>query len=87
VAMRRATGFSPLLEAAAERVNQAPMPQGGTVLVHGDLWQGNTLWTGERCMGMVDWDAAGVGHPGIDLSRWPEVLHVTSGCRTVGPRA
>ena len=65
--MRRATGSSPLLEAAAERVNQAPMPQGGTVLVHGDLWQGNTLWTGERCMGMVDWDAAGVGHPGIDL--------------------
>jgi hypothetical protein len=29
--------------------------------------QGNTLWTGEACMGMVDWDAAGVGHPGIDL--------------------
>jgi aminoglycoside phosphotransferase (APT) family kinase protein len=36
-------------------------------LVHGDLWQGNTLWTGESCVGMVDWDAAGVGHPGIDL--------------------
>jgi aminoglycoside phosphotransferase (APT) family kinase protein len=67
VAMRRATGSSPLLEAATERVNQVPTPQGGTVLVHGDLWQGNTLWTGERCVGMVDWDAAGVGHPGIDL--------------------
>jgi aminoglycoside phosphotransferase (APT) family kinase protein len=66
-AMRRSTGSSPLLEAAAERVDQLPMPQGGTVLVHGDLWQGNTLWTGERCVGMVDWDAAGVGHPGIDL--------------------
>jgi aminoglycoside phosphotransferase (APT) family kinase protein len=66
-AMRRTTGSSPLLEAAAERLNQVPMPQGGTVLVHGDLWQGNTLWTGERCVGMVDWDAAGVGHPGIDL--------------------
>jgi aminoglycoside phosphotransferase (APT) family kinase protein len=67
VAMRRATGSSPLLEAAADRVDQVPMPQGGTVLVHGDLWQGNTLWTGERCVGLVDWDAAGVGHPGIDL--------------------
>jgi aminoglycoside phosphotransferase (APT) family kinase protein len=66
-AMRRAAGSSPLLEAAAERVSQAPMPQAATVLVHGDLWQGNTLWTGERCVGMVDWDAAGVGHPGIDL--------------------
>jgi aminoglycoside phosphotransferase (APT) family kinase protein len=66
-AMRRAAGSSPLLEAAAERLNQVPMPQAETVLVHGDLWQGNTLWTGERWVGMVDWDAAGVGHPGIDL--------------------
>jgi aminoglycoside phosphotransferase (APT) family kinase protein len=67
VAMRRTAGSSPLLEAAAERVNQVPIPQGGTVLVHGDLWQGNTLWSGERCVGIIDWDAAGVGHPGIDL--------------------
>jgi aminoglycoside phosphotransferase (APT) family kinase protein len=66
-AMRQATGSSPLLEAAAERVDQLPMPQAATVLIHGDLWQGNTLWSGERCVGMVDWDAAGVGHPGIDL--------------------
>jgi aminoglycoside phosphotransferase (APT) family kinase protein len=66
-AKRRATGSSPLLEAAAERVNEAPMPQGGTGLVHGDLWQGNTLGAGETCVGVVDWDAAGVGHPGIDL--------------------
>jgi aminoglycoside phosphotransferase (APT) family kinase protein len=66
-AKRRASGSSPLLEAAAERVNQVPMLQARTGLVHGDLWQGNTLWTGERCVGMVDWDAAGVGHPGIDL--------------------
>jgi aminoglycoside phosphotransferase (APT) family kinase protein len=66
-AMRRASGSSPLLEAAAERVSQLPVPQGATVLVHGDLWQGNTLWIGETCVGMVDWDAAGVGHPGIDL--------------------
>jgi aminoglycoside phosphotransferase (APT) family kinase protein len=66
-AQRQAGGSSPLLEAAAERVNQVPMPQGVTVLVHGDLWQGNTVWAGERCVGMVDWDAAGAGHPGIDL--------------------
>jgi aminoglycoside phosphotransferase (APT) family kinase protein len=66
-AMRRAAGSSPLLEAAAERLTQVPMPQAETVFVHGDLWQGNTLWTGQRCVGMVDWDAAGMGHPGIDL--------------------
>lgn len=66
-ARRRATGSSPLLAAAEERVDELPMPRGVTVLVHGDLWQGNTLWTGERCVGMVDWDAAGVGHPGVDL--------------------
>jgi aminoglycoside phosphotransferase (APT) family kinase protein len=66
-AQRRATGSSPLLEAAEERVNELPMPQGVTVFVHGDLWQGNTLWIGERCVGIVDWDAAGVGHPGVDL--------------------
>ena len=66
-AKRRATGSSPLLEAAEERVTEVPPPHGVTVFVHGDLWQGNTLWTGERCVGVVDWDAAGVGHPGVDL--------------------
>ena len=66
-AERQATGSSPLLEAAAERVMDVAMPQAETGLVHGDLWQGNTLWTGETCVGIVDWDAAGVGHPGIDL--------------------
>jgi aminoglycoside phosphotransferase (APT) family kinase protein len=66
-AERRATGSSPLLEAAEARITQMAAPQGVTVLVHGDLWQGNTLWIGERCVGMVDWDAAGVGHPGVDL--------------------
>jgi aminoglycoside phosphotransferase (APT) family kinase protein len=39
----------------------------GTVLVHGDLWQGNTLWVGDTLTGLVDWDAAGAGAPGIDL--------------------
>jgi aminoglycoside phosphotransferase (APT) family kinase protein len=42
-AKRRATGSPPLLEAAEERVSQVSMPRGGTVFVHGDLWQGNTM--------------------------------------------
>jgi aminoglycoside phosphotransferase (APT) family kinase protein len=42
----------------------APEP---AVFVHGDLWQGNTLWSGDRLTGIIDWDCAGVGAPGIDL--------------------
>lgn len=37
------------------------------MLVHGDLWHGNTLWDGERLTGLVDWDCAGIGHPGVDV--------------------
>ncbi len=43
------------------------MPGSATVLVHGDLWQGNTLWSGSVCTGVIDWDCAGAGTPGIDL--------------------
>jgi aminoglycoside phosphotransferase len=35
--------------------------------VHGDLWQGNTLWDGDRLVGLIDWDCAGVGPGGVDL--------------------
>jgi aminoglycoside phosphotransferase (APT) family kinase protein len=66
-AERRATGSSPLLEAAEERVTKVSTPEDVMVLVHGDLWQGNTVWIGDTFVGTVDWDAAGVGHPGIDL--------------------
>jgi aminoglycoside phosphotransferase (APT) family kinase protein len=65
-AKRRTSGSSPLLEVAEERVNQVPGAAGCDRVGPCDLWQGNTLWTGERCVGMVDWDAAG-GHPGVDL--------------------
>jgi aminoglycoside phosphotransferase (APT) family kinase protein len=44
-----------------------PVPGGATVLVYGDLWQGNTLWSAGACTGVIDWDAAGAGPPGIDL--------------------
>ena len=36
-------------------------------LVHGDCWQGNSLWIGDELRGFIDWDAAGTGSPGIDL--------------------
>jgi aminoglycoside phosphotransferase (APT) family kinase protein len=37
------------------------------VFVHGDLWQGNALWLGDTLTGLVDWDCAGAGPPGVDL--------------------
>lgn len=36
-------------------------------MVHGDLWQGNTMWNGDTLTGIIDWDAAGAGHYGVDL--------------------
>jgi aminoglycoside phosphotransferase (APT) family kinase protein len=67
---RRAVGSSPLLDRAQAAIAARPVPAwpGGTGrLVHGDLWQGNTVWSGETCSGFIDWDCAGAGHPGIDL--------------------
>jgi aminoglycoside phosphotransferase (APT) family kinase protein len=37
------------------------------VFVHGDFWQGNTLWDEGEYRGAIDWDCAGVGPAGIDL--------------------
>ena len=66
-AERRATGSSSLLGAAEARLQELPAPAGPTVFVHGDLWQGNSMWSGEEFVGVVDWDQAGAGHPGVDL--------------------
>ncbi len=67
-ALRREKGTTALLTTAEERLDRLPVPGGPTVFVHGDLWHGNTLWSGDRCTGLVDWDCAGAGSPGIDLS-------------------
>ncbi|MBB2938573.1 aminoglycoside phosphotransferase (APT) family kinase protein [Amycolatopsis bartoniae] len=66
-ARRREKGTTALLTAAEERLDRLPAPEGPTVFVHGDLWHGNTLWSGDRCTGLVDWDCAGAGSAGIDL--------------------
>ena len=64
---RTSAGTSHLLARAEEQIASLPVPDGELVLVHGDLWQGNTIWIGDSCSGMIDWDAAGAGSPGIDL--------------------
>ena len=66
-AWRTSAGTSHLLARAEEQIASLPVPDGELVLVHGDLWQGNTIWIGDSCSGMIDWDAAGAGSPGIDL--------------------
>jgi aminoglycoside phosphotransferase (APT) family kinase protein len=65
-ALRRRQPARPLLLEAEERV--AGLAAGeADVFVHGDLWQGNALWSGDTLAGLVDWDCAGVGPPGVDL--------------------
>lgn len=65
-ALRRQGPSRPLLAEAEARV---ATPPAGTpeVFVHGDLWQGNALWDGNRLTGLIDWDCAGAGPPGVDL--------------------
>src|SRR5438105_5906401 len=38
-----------------------------SVFLHGDVWGGNMLWEGDRCVALIDWKGAGVGDPGVDL--------------------
>jgi aminoglycoside phosphotransferase (APT) family kinase protein len=52
---------------ALEALDEHPVVPVADALVHGDCWQGNSLWVGDDFRGFVDWDAAGAGSPGIDL--------------------
>jgi aminoglycoside phosphotransferase (APT) family kinase protein len=65
--MRREQGASPLLRAAEEVVAAARPAFAHSVLIHGDLWLGNMLWSGGRPSGVLDWEFAGSGAPGLDL--------------------
>jgi aminoglycoside phosphotransferase (APT) family kinase protein len=83
VALRRAEPVRPLLAAAEETLAELPVPDRPAVFVHGDLWQGNTLWSGgadgATLTGVVDWDCAGVGPAGIDLGSLRCDAAMTSG--------
>lgn len=65
--MRREQGASDLLRAAEAAVAANPPNDSQLALVHGDLWQGNTLWDDGKLTAVLDWDCAGIGPAGIDL--------------------
>lgn len=71
-AMRRDPDAPPtpsdaLLAEAEALLAALPVPAAPPSLLHGDLWQGNMMWDGDTVLGLIDWDCAGVGHPGVDL--------------------
>ena len=59
---------TPLLQLADELVRRYEWPRGDPVFLHHDLWPGNLLWIGDRCVGLIDWKEAHVGNPGVDLA-------------------
>jgi aminoglycoside phosphotransferase (APT) family kinase protein len=63
---------TPLLDQVDAYLATAAPSFDETVLVHGDLWQGNLLYDNDQVVGVIDWEAAGAGNPGIDLGslRW-----------------
>lgn len=65
--MRREHGASRLLLDAEEIVACARPAGERAGFVHGDLWQGNTMWSGNVLSGILDWDCAGAGPAGVDL--------------------
>jgi aminoglycoside phosphotransferase (APT) family kinase protein len=66
-ALRRSEPARPLLVEAEDVLRCIPMPDHRPVFVHGDFWHGNTMWDHDQLTGIIDWECAGVGHPGIDL--------------------
>jgi aminoglycoside phosphotransferase (APT) family kinase protein len=58
---------TPLLKEADERVRSHGVSAAESVFLHGDVWGGNMLWEGDRCVALIDWKGAGVGDPGVDL--------------------
>ena len=58
---------TPLLQQADARVRSHGVPAAASVFLHGDVWGGNMLWEGDRCVALIDWKTAGVGDPGVDL--------------------
>jgi aminoglycoside phosphotransferase (APT) family kinase protein len=70
---------TPLLQAADEVITAHGLPPGPTVYVHGDVWPGNLIWTGEEIGALIDWKTAGVGAPGVDLGELRKQVAIAFG--------
>lgn len=55
----------------------------GNVLLHGDYWPGNLLWSEGQLVGVVDWEDARVGDPLSDLSNARMEIAIARGRRTM----
>ncbi|MFC3761751.1 phosphotransferase [Tenggerimyces flavus] len=70
---------TPLLQKADEIIQGIAAPSGETVFLHGDVWPGNVMIDGERCVALIDWKTAGVGQPGVDVSELRKQVALTYG--------
>ncbi|WP_433170836.1 phosphotransferase family protein [Actinoallomurus sp. CA-150999] len=60
---------SPELWQRAFEVISGPAPETATGFIHRDFHPGQTLWTGDRLTGIVDWTTGCRGPYGVDLAR------------------
>ncbi len=51
------------------------LPPRGAVVVHGDFWHDNILARGTKVVGMLDWEAAAVADPAVDLAPVWDIDH------------
>lgn len=51
------------------------IPERPAVLLHGDFWPGNLLWSDGKMIGVIDWEDAATGDPMFDLAAARLELH------------
>jgi aminoglycoside phosphotransferase (APT) family kinase protein len=73
-----------LLQRAEERVQAIRHPDVPVVLVHGDVWPGNTVVAGGGIRALIDWKTAGVGNPGVDLGELRKQVAIRYGDGAAG---
>jgi aminoglycoside phosphotransferase (APT) family kinase protein len=58
-------------------VLRGPAPEARRTFIHRDFHAGNTLWSGNRLTGIVDWTTASTGPMGVDLSHMRANMVIT----------